>query len=84
VNIDPTGGYSLSFGAEGVVSILFMMLGIAISWYALGNLRWDVFIKHPQSGSSRTLRLIFAIILGTQLANFLMQYLQSTLLLRHW
>jgi uncharacterized integral membrane protein (TIGR02327 family) len=77
-------GYSLSFGVEGALDLMFLMLGIVVSWFALGNVRWDVFTKHPASTPSRLLRLILSIILGTQLANFLMQYVHATILLKHW
>ena len=81
---DLAAGYSLNFGMEGLLRLIFLMLGIAIAWYGLGTVRWDVLVKHPQSGPSRLLRLIIAIILGSKLADFGMQYIQATILLKHW
>ncbi|UOF91568.1 DUF1146 domain-containing protein [Fodinisporobacter ferrooxydans] len=83
-NMAAGSGYALSLGSEGALQLIFLMGSIVISWYALGNVRWEIFAKHPASGSVRILRLIVAILLGTQLSDFFMQYVNATILLRHW
>ena len=73
----------LDFSMQGILGVLFSLVGIAIAWYALGSVRWEALMRRPADGPARVLRLIIAILLGMQLASFFMNYLNDTMWLRH-
>nr|WP_272879862.1 DUF1146 domain-containing protein [Sulfoacidibacillus ferrooxidans] len=49
-------------------------MGTLLAWYALGAVRWDVFLKKPDSPPASLLRLLLAILIGTGIAGFIVQY----------
>ena len=66
---------SLSLSAQGAITIVTLLFGTVLAWYALGAVRWEVFLKKPESPSSRLLRMLLAIIIGTGISGFILQYI---------
>ena len=63
------------FGYTSLTGITITIASIAISWWALQSLRLDIFLKKPKSGQGIALQIILAIVVGYQLAMFLLDYL---------
>lgn len=73
---------TMSIRAEGGVTILALLMGTVLSWYALGAVRWEAFVKVPDSAGARLLRLLLALIIGAGVSGFILQYINGTTLLR--
>lgn len=59
-----------------------LLIGTSIAWYALGAVRWEIFMRDPYTRAARLLRLLFAILIGTGVAGFLIQYATAAALMR--
>ncbi|KWX77904.1 DUF1146 family protein [Paenibacillus jilunlii] len=66
---------SSSIGTSGLVSMIVSLFCVAISWWALQNLKLDLIIRYPKSPQGRLLHLLLAIVLGHFVAGFLLDYL---------
>lgn len=60
--------------AQGALQIVALLIGTLVSWVALGAVRWDVFVKTPESAPARLLRLLLAILIGSGIAGFIVAY----------
>ena len=65
----------------GLVVILSLLLGTALSWYGLGAVRWDVFLRQPDGRAARVLRLLLAMVIASGLTGFVLQYVGGTTML---
>lgn len=61
-------------GMTAVINIVLTLFGIAISWWALQCVRWDVFLANPKGAKAKTLLIILAVVLGHGIARFLSDY----------
>ncbi len=61
-------------GYTGLIGIFITIICIAISWWALQIFRFDLFTYNPKSAQAKLLQIIISIILGYQLALFLIDY----------
>ncbi|MBW4081702.1 DUF1146 family protein [Paenibacillus sp. S150] len=66
---------SSSIGSSSLISMVVSLFCIAISWWALQNLKLDLVIRYPKSPQGRLLHLLLAIVLGHFVAGFLLDYL---------
>lgn len=74
---------SSSIGVNGLASILVSLACIALSWYALQNLKLDLFIRHPKGPQGKLLQLLLAVVLGRFVAAFILEYWGYTQMLRY-
>ncbi len=65
---------NLAPAAQGILQIAALLIGTLVAWFALGAVRWDVFVKAPESAPARLLRLLFAILIGSGIAGFIVAY----------
>ncbi|WP_198022962.1 DUF1146 family protein [Paenibacillus zanthoxyli] len=72
-----------SIGISGLMSMVVSLLCVAISWWALQNLKLDLIIRYPKSPQGRLLHLLLAIVLGHFVAGFLLDYLGYSAQIRH-
>ncbi|AIQ14847.1 membrane protein [Paenibacillus durus] len=72
-----------SIGISGLMSMVVSLLCVAISWWALQNLKLDLIIRYPKSPQGRLLHLLLAIVLGHFVAGFLLDYLGYSTQIRH-
>jgi uncharacterized integral membrane protein (TIGR02327 family) len=64
------------FGQIAVLSILSHVIFIAISWWALQAVRLDQLLKPNHVFQARLLYILLAIIIGSSVSNFFLDYLQ--------
>lgn len=64
------------FGQNAMLSILSHLVFIAISWWALQAIRLDQLLKPNHVFQSRLLYILLAIIIGSSVSNFFLDYLQ--------
>lgn len=66
---------------QGSLLIASLLLGTALAWYALGAIRWEVFLRSESSRPARLLRLLLAIVIATGFAGFVVEYANGSALL---
>lgn len=76
-------GLSRAAGSSSLVSMIVSLLCVVLSWWALQNLKLDLFIRYPKSPQGRLLHLLIAIVLGHFVAGFFLDYLSWSGMLRY-
>lgn len=71
-----------SVGWSGALQMIITLLCIALAWWALQNVKIDLFIRHPQSPQGKMVHLLLAIIVGRAVAQFFVDYWSWTQSLR--
>lgn len=61
-------------GWTGAVQMLITLLCITVTWWALQNVKLDLFIRHSQSLQSKMIHLIIAVLVGRAMAQFFIDY----------
>ncbi|MDP4104695.1 MAG: DUF1146 family protein [Bacillota bacterium] len=64
------------FGQQALLSLLSHLVFIAISWWALQAVRLDKLIKPNHIFQARLLYILLAIIIGSSVSNFFLDYYQ--------
>jgi uncharacterized integral membrane protein (TIGR02327 family) len=64
------------FGQIAMLSILSHLIFIALSWWALQAVRLDQLLKAGHVFQARLLYILLAIIIGSSVSNFFLDYLQ--------
>ncbi len=64
------------FGQIALVSILSHLIFIGISWWALQAIRLDKVLKPNHIMQARLLYILLAIVIGSIVSNFFLDYLQ--------
>ncbi len=63
-----------SYAIEGVIQIVLAIVFIALSWWALQIVRWDLFLLRPSSPQAKILVIFLSIIIGSLVSGFFAQY----------
>jgi uncharacterized integral membrane protein (TIGR02327 family) len=64
------------FGQIALVSILSHIVFIALAWYALQAIRLEKLLKPNHVFQARLLYILLAILIGSSVSNFFLDYLQ--------
>lgn len=70
-------------GVSGLVSIVVSLVCITLAWWALQNLKLDLFIRNPRSPQARLLHVLLAVVLGHFVAKFLLDYIIWSQMIRY-
>lgn len=65
------------YGTLGAQSLFYLVLTlgcILLSWWAVRIVRWEVFLKDIKSPQGKVLQVLIAVVLGYELAQFLIHY----------
>ncbi|MDT3417816.1 putative integral membrane protein (TIGR02327 family) [Brevibacillus aydinogluensis] len=65
----------------GVVSIILTVLFIALSWWALQAIRFDLFLKKPDGAQAKLLQILLSLVIGYEVARFFLDYLSWSLII---
>ncbi|GAB7387913.1 DUF1146 family protein [Bacillaceae bacterium] len=71
-----------SLGISGIVSILLSLVCIALSWWALQAVKFDLFLARSNSPQGKILIIFLSIVIGHGVADFLLDYLGWSLMLK--
>ena len=63
------------FGQQALLSIITHIIFIALSWWALQSLNFEKFLRKNRVFQARVLYVLLAIIMGSLVSNFLLDYL---------
>lgn len=72
-----------SIAIGGIVQMLLSIVMIALSWWALQTVRWDIFFIRPNSPQAKLLVILISIIIGSLVANFFNDYFNWSSLLKY-
>ncbi|WP_068778928.1 DUF1146 family protein [Paenibacillus sp. GM2] len=81
--MNPVESVSTSVGVGGLTGIIVSLVCIAISWWALQNLKLDLIIRNPKGPQGKLLQLLLAVVLGRFVAAFVLEYWGYTQMLRY-
>jgi len=62
-------------GPSGALAVLLLLFALVIAWYALGQVKWGIFLKDGGSPQAKVLRLLLAIALAWTLVQFISAYM---------
>ncbi len=71
---------SLAF--SGLTYITIVLISIFVSWWSLQQFRFDLFLKQPKSAPAKVLQILLSIVLGYEVARFVIDYFNWSQLLR--
>ncbi|MBB3130857.1 putative integral membrane protein (TIGR02327 family) [Paenibacillus rhizosphaerae] len=80
---DVSQNISSTIGVSGLMSIVVSLFCIGLSWWALQNLKLDLFIRHPKGAQGKLLQLLLAVVLGHFVAKFLIDYIGWSNMIRY-
>jgi uncharacterized integral membrane protein (TIGR02327 family) len=75
------GGNTMQQEIYGVVSIILTVLFIALSWWALQAIRFDLFLKKPDGAQAKLLQILLSLVIGYEVARFFLDYLSWSLII---
>ncbi|MCL6576555.1 MULTISPECIES: DUF1146 family protein [Kyrpidia] len=70
-------------GASGALAVLLLLFALVIAWYALGQVKWGIFLKDGGSPQAKVLRLLLAIALAWTLVQFISAYMFAWRMLKN-
>jgi uncharacterized integral membrane protein (TIGR02327 family) len=68
-------GLMENFGQNALLSIFSHLVFIALAWWALQSIRLDKLLKPNHVFQARLLYILLAIIIGSSVSNFFLDYL---------
>lgn len=71
-----------SLALSGLAYITIVLISIFVSWWCLQQFRFDLFLKQPKSAPAKVLQIILSIVLGYEVARFIIDYFNWTQLLQ--
>ena len=80
--MNPLNGMMSDVGIPSLFFIVMVLICIGVSWWALQSLRFELFIRNPGSGQAKVLHLLLSVILGYQVAKFIIDYFSWSVLLK--
>lgn len=71
-----------SLAMSGLVNITIVLIAIFLSWWSLQQFRFDLFLKSPKSVPAKMLQVLLSIVLGYEVARFVIDYFNWSQLLQ--
>jgi uncharacterized integral membrane protein (TIGR02327 family) len=71
-----------SMAISSLVYICIVVICIGVSWWALQQFRFDLFLKQPKSSPAIALQILLSIALGSEVARFIIDYFNWSTLLK--
>jgi uncharacterized integral membrane protein (TIGR02327 family) len=65
-----------NFGQQALLSLITHLVFIAIAWWALQAVRLDKLLKPNHVFQARLLYILLAIVIGSSVSNFFLDYYQ--------
>ncbi|OEF99815.1 hypothetical protein BHF71_01165 [Vulcanibacillus modesticaldus] len=63
------------FAYTSLMGITISLASIVVTWWALQAFKFDLFTQNPKGARAKALQVILSIVIGYQLAQFLINYL---------
>jgi uncharacterized integral membrane protein (TIGR02327 family) len=80
--MDGSDPLNYSFAMSSLGYIILTLCAIGLSWWALQQVRLDLFVKNPKSAQVKILQIFLSIALGYEVSRFLIDYFNWSALLK--
>jgi uncharacterized integral membrane protein (TIGR02327 family) len=80
--MDSTQAINNSVALSSLVYILIVLVCIALAWWGLQQIRFDLFLKRPKSAAGFLLQIFLSIALGSEVSRFIIDYFNWSSLLK--
>lgn len=80
--MDSSDPLNYSFAMSSLGYIILTLCAIGLSWWALQQVRLDLFVKNPKSAQVKVLQIFLSIALGYEVSRFLIDYFNWSALLK--
>lgn len=80
--MDTSRALSHSMALDSLMNICVVVICIGLSWWALQQFRFDLFLKQPKSRPAIFLQILLSIALGSLVARFIIDYFNWSTLLK--
>lgn len=70
-------------GAQALINICISLISIVFCWWILTGIRIEAMIKTKRNTHAKALMIVLSIVLGHNLASFLIDYLGWSRMLSH-
>lgn len=80
--VESAGALNYSFAVSSLGYIVLTLCAIGVSWWALQQLRLDLFVKNPKSPQVKVLQIFLSIALGYEVSRFLIDYFNWSAMLK--
>ncbi|RAV17366.1 DUF1146 family protein [Paenibacillus contaminans] len=80
--MDGSDPLNYSFAMSSLGYIILTLCAIGLSWWALQQVRLDLFVKNPKSAQVKVLQIFLSIALGYEVSRFLIDYFNWSALLK--
>ncbi|OGX61478.1 MAG: hypothetical protein A2189_03920 [Paenibacillus sp. RIFOXYA1_FULL_44_5] len=67
---------------SSMVYMVIVIIGIMLSFWALSQFRFDLFVKNPGSTQAKLLHVLLSIVIGYQTAQFFISYFNWSTLIK--
>lgn len=67
-------GMDVAFGVDAIVSMVVHLIMLIVTFWALQNVRWEVFLQQPKGTKAKVLIVILTVVISSIVANFLLDY----------
>lgn len=84
VFVAASNGWFAYEGISGLFAITVELLAILLAWSLVKEVKWEAIFRHPKNARARLCQVLIAIVFGHGLAQFLIQYLDYTNMLRNF
>lgn len=75
--------WSDSIGFSAIFNIVITLLSIGLSWWCLQMVNFDVLLKNAKSAQAKVLQIILSIVIGYNVAKFIIDYSYWSNMLSH-
>lgn len=69
-------------GQQAAIHIIVTIIMLAVTWWALQSFRIEVFVKDPEGPKAKLLMILLTIAISQLVSQFLLDYLNSSLMLK--
>ncbi|WP_409343745.1 DUF1146 family protein [Paenibacillus sp. MBLB4367] len=82
MDMDSADPLNYSFAMSSLGYIVLTLCAIGLSWWALQQIRLDLFVKNPKSPQAKVLQIFLSIALGYEVSRFFIDYFNWSALLK--
>lgn len=68
-----------NFGLQAAVDLIIHIVTLIITWWAMQNIKWEAFTRHPKSSRTKILMIFIAIAISYLVAKFFIDYVTWSL-----
>jgi uncharacterized integral membrane protein (TIGR02327 family) len=68
-----------NFGFQSAMNLTIHLVALILTWWAMQNIKWEVFVRFPKSARTKVLMIFIAIAVSWLVAKFFIDYVTWSL-----